>query len=132
MNTLLFNFICNGRTDKIKRSVFSQDYSLGGYKMVDFTNIVQSAKCMWIKKYLCQDSKDWHYTFQSFCSKNNLALFLRSNYTTDELPSSVPDYYIDSVKAWREVKYDEVTSSEDLHNQFIWFNRHILIDGKTL
>ena len=87
---------------------------------------------MWIQKYLCQDTKDWHYTFESFCSKNNLALFLRSNFITDELPFCVPDYYVDSVKAWREVKYDEVTSPEDLHNQFLWYNRNVLIDGKTL
>ena len=34
---LLYKFILNNKTDKIKRKVMNQDYKLGGWRMIDIT-----------------------------------------------------------------------------------------------
>ena len=36
INSMLFEFIWNGKADKVKRKIIIQDYSEGGLKMIDF------------------------------------------------------------------------------------------------
>ena len=45
---LLYKFIWNNRTDKIKGKVMNQDYKLGGCRMIDITVIDKALKLAWI------------------------------------------------------------------------------------
>ena len=55
-----------------------------------------------------------------------------SNFDSGELPKSLPMYYLDSVKYWREVKLDTVHDKCDLNNQFVWYNVNIRLGNKTV
>ena len=52
INKLFFNFLWNGKKDKIKRSIMINDYPEGGLKMIDIASFNKSLKATWIKKYL--------------------------------------------------------------------------------
>ena len=45
---LLYKFIWNNRTDKIKGKVMNQDYKLGGCRMIDITVQNKALKLAWI------------------------------------------------------------------------------------
>ena len=52
INSIFYNFLWNGKGDKIKRNVMINDYSQGGLKMIDILSFNKSLKATWIKKYL--------------------------------------------------------------------------------
>jgi len=52
INNLLYNFLWNGKGDKIKRKVMINDFRDGGLKMIDLISFNKSLKTTWIKKYL--------------------------------------------------------------------------------
>ena len=125
INTIIFSFIWNGKTDKVKRKILIQKYDLGGLKMIDFRNYVNAAKCVWIKKYLSSINTSWKRTFECFSKKENLALFLRSNFDINEVTKSLPDYYKDSILTWHLLKSKG-------GREFIWYNKDIKINKKTI
>ena len=43
-NKLIFNFLWDGKPDKIKRSIMVSDYTSGGMKMVDIYNFERALK----------------------------------------------------------------------------------------
>ena len=51
-NKIIFNFLWDGKPDKIKRSIMVSDYMSGGMKMIDIYNFERALKVNWIKK-LC-------------------------------------------------------------------------------
>ena len=128
INTIIFNFVWKAKTDKIKRKIFVQDYKLGGYKMIDYNSYVKAAKCTWITRYLDGQTFDWKSSFEGFCKKENLALFLRSNFDMAELPNTMPLYYKDSITAWSclHKKANKSTFS------FLWYNKCIKINNRTV
>ena len=52
INTIFYNFLWNGKGDKVKRNVIMNDCSQGGLKMIDILSFTKTLKATWIKKYL--------------------------------------------------------------------------------
>ena len=127
VNTIIFNFIWNGKTDKVRRKVMIQSHEKGGLKMIDFCNYVKAAKCKWIQRYLDDQTVNWKYSFEYFCKTDNLGIFLRGNFELKELPKSLPNYYFDSIASWQCLK-----SKKDGESDFIWYNKNFKINGKTV
>ena len=47
---LFYNFLWNGKGDKIKRNVILADYTDGGLRMLDIASFNKALKFTWIKK----------------------------------------------------------------------------------
>ena len=133
VNRIVYEFIWSGKTDKVKRILFEQNYNKGGYKMINFSDIVVSSSVMWVKKYLDSTDKDWKYTFEWLSKKQNLRLYLMSNFEVHELPKHMPQYYVNSIINWSRIK---IPSSEvgknDVSSQCLWCNKNLKIGGKTV
>ena len=52
INKAFFNFLWNGKGDKIKRDIMIGDYSQGGLRMIDIQSCNKALKTMWVIKYL--------------------------------------------------------------------------------
>ena len=67
MNKLLYNFLWNGKNDKIRRSgvCHCQAYEVGGLKMVDIKSFSAALKISWLKRIL-HDAK-LSKIFQAMC-----------------------------------------------------------------
>ena len=52
INTLLYDFLWNGKGDKIKRAEMINDYDKGGLKMIDIQSFNKSLKMKWVQGYL--------------------------------------------------------------------------------
>ena len=56
VNNLCYNFLWDGKGDKIKRDTMISDYEQGRLKMVDVKIFSKALKATWIKKYLDQNN----------------------------------------------------------------------------
>ena len=72
--------------------------------MINFSDIVVSSSVMWVKKYLDSTDRDWKYTFEWLSKKQNLRLYLMSNFEVHELPKHMPQYYVNSISNWSRIK----------------------------
>jgi len=52
IHQLLYNFLWDGRGDKIKRSVILNEYKDGGLKMLDIRSFNHALKLKWVKNIL--------------------------------------------------------------------------------
>ena len=129
VNTIIYNFVWNGKTDKVKRKILIQDIDMGGLKMIDFDNYIKAAKVKWIQFYLNSEDASWKNTFEYFCGKENLGVFLRSNFALKELPKDLPEYYLDSLKNWHFLRKKQKPPNT---YDFIWYNETFKINNSTV
>lgn len=75
--TLIYNFIWNGKRDKIKRSTLSTEYKKGGLKMIDIDNFIKSIHIGWITKLFNTETDNWTVIPRYYLNKfgNNLIIF---------------------------------------------------------
>ena len=71
VNSIIYNFIWNGKTDKVKRkrNLFEQDFKHGGYKMISLNDIIAAVSVMWVQKYLDNNEREWKYTLEFFSKR---------------------------------------------------------------
>ena len=131
INCIIYNFVWNGKTDKVKRKQFIQTVDLGGLKMIDFDNYVKASKCKWIQRYLNNQNDAWRDAFEFFCAKENLSVYLRSNFALNELPKNIPNYYLDSISAWHLLRKN-IDNLSTKREEFLWYNKDYCINNKTV
>ena len=49
VNKIVYEFVWNGKTDKVKGNIFEQEYNKGGYKMINLEDIITATSIIWIK-----------------------------------------------------------------------------------
>ena len=134
VNSIMYEFIWGGRTDRVRRAIFEQDFEKGGYKMINFKDVIVSESVMWMKKYLDNVDRDWKFTFERLCNISNINICLRSNYDVSELQNSIPEYYLDSLFNWFELKEQsiEVSDTNIIFRNYIWYNKNIKVGSKCI
>ena len=128
----IYNFIWNGKTDKVKRNIFEQDFKHGGYKMISLNDIVAAASVMWVQKYLDNNEREWKYTLEFFSKRKSLRMYLMSKFDVNELPTNMPCYYVNAIKEWSRLSSLSVGDVDKISAQPLWYNREIKIGFKTV
>ena len=76
INRKLFNFLWDGKPDKINRTQICQLQHVGGLKMIDIDTFILSLKISWIKRLISSDKQPWAVFFDlAITSKYNLFNF---------------------------------------------------------
>ena len=57
VNSLLYNFLWDGKGDKIKRTQMINDYTKGGLKMLDIVGFNNALKAKWVQRLLQSSTK---------------------------------------------------------------------------
>ena len=80
IHQILYNFLWDGKGDKIKRSVMLNEYKDGGLKMLDIQSFNGALKTKWVQKYL-DDSNHakWKLFFDYFIKKHDGKSLLTGN-----------------------------------------------------
>ena len=128
VNSILHEFVWKSKTDKVKRKIFEQDFSKGGFKMINLEHIITASSVIWVKKYLDCINRQWKSSFEYFCNKLNLCLYLQSKFNINELPKNVPKYYFNSICNWRKVSKE----CSKPFSQIIWYNTDIKIGDHSI
>ena len=78
VNSMMYEFFWNGKTNKVKRNFFEQEFKNGGYKMINFTDIITASSIVWVQKYSDNAEREWKYTLEYFSEKRTkIVLFLK-------------------------------------------------------
>ena len=130
INTLVYQFLWNGKGDKIKRKILINDYCEGGLKMIDLVSFNKSLKTTWIKKYLNSTNNGKWKVFI------DLANVFTGNLNTKDTKKSikVSDVLIEEIlEIWAEVNFEQqLASLEHFQEQNLWHNSLIRIENKPI
>ena len=114
VNNLCYNFLWDGKGDKIKRDTMISDYEQGGLKMVDVKIFSKALKATWIKKYLDQNNHaKWKLFFDLQLQDLGGATFFRGNLNQKDLlkVGKVSDVFLQEIlQIWSEVTFEDCMS----------------------
>jgi hypothetical protein len=129
-----YDFLWDGKPDKVSRTTVIRAIEDGGLKMVDIDAMARALKCKWVHK-LC-DSENWDKKWASiprfFFFHISMEEFCASHYTEEMLPTLLPDFYRQCLISLSEIKCDNLNTLGDIKDQYIWYNKYITQKGKPL
>ena len=132
LNSIFFNFIWNGKTEKVKRKIITQNYENGGLKMIRLDTFIFSMKLTWIKRLLTKTSK-YVELFESTVSSMH-KLINRGNHFIKSIQNSIENnFWRDVLEAWLLlVKSQDIKTSDDIYCSCIWNNTRICKDNNPI
>ena len=133
VNTILFNFLWNSKTDKVKRDVITQSYDQGGIKMINLKAFLYSLKLSWFKR-LFQTTAKWQNILKTLIDTDLLSK-CGYEYIHVCLNKCQNLFWKDVFKAW--VHFSETKEIKDVREDSIlklplWYNKNIIIGKKTI
>ncbi|KAL9961988.1 hypothetical protein ACROYT_G031039 [Oculina patagonica] len=137
VNKMFFDFLWDGKGDKVKRIFITKDYKEGGLKMIDINKFNQSLKVSWIQKYLdpTNDGK-WKFVFEDSLKKHGGRDIFTCNLHKDDIPTlGVCNPFVpEALEAWAELHFTDVTDITDVNvgDQIIWYNSLIRINDRPV
>ena len=96
--------------------------------MLDFKNVIASAKIYWLKRYLTFEQNDWRLFFEYFLKVQNPNIFVRSNFSLKDIPTNLPEYYRDCFLEWHKLRMKQTKEAID----FIWYNSDIKVGKQAV
>ena len=79
LQTICFNFIWKGGSEKIKRLTMYNDYEKGGFKVPDLNSFIMAQKLTWVKKLLDDSTwPDWKTLFLNDVEKKSVEIIYGS------------------------------------------------------
>ena len=122
---LIYEFLWNGKTHKVKRAVMIQDYDRGGHKMIDLALMIQTQKLKWITLYLNNHNCEWRKLMEANIGVKNLNIYLRSDFEIcKNLVKS--EFYREALSALYKMKsFDISNTTENIKNNFIFYNKKL-------
>ena len=137
VNKPLFDFLWNGKGDKIKRTVIIKDYDEGGLKMININVFNQSLKVSWIKKYLDQTNRGkWKFVFDDSLKKYRDEAIFSYNLHKDDIPMlGISNPFVREVlDTWTELHFSDVATINhaNIGDQIIWYNSLIRINDRPV
>ena len=138
--TLCYNYLWNGKRDKIKRSTITASVENGGLNMIDIDNFLLSLKATWISKYISKPG-NWKCTLKHYATKmkfqDPLYLF-KLNFSDIEnftIVKMLPSFYVEVITAFNKCKHQidfKQLSNYHFLTQPLWGNKHFTANGKCL
>ena len=134
LNSLLFKFIWNNGSDRVKRQLMCNDFSIGGLRMIDPYVFSIAQKMLWVKLLLDENYQSlWKVIeishLNKFCPKKNMLWHAHAppcvldKLSSSQLAESLQTWYIfreNFVKLEWNIPF---TSIGDC--QTIWYNKNI-------
>ena len=134
INSIIFNFIWDGKPPKIKKSTIIGERKRGGLKMTDFNIFNKALKVAWITRIKSEHVASWKIIPNAALKKyGGLHFLTKCNYDVNTLQvGNLPPFYVEVLKEWQMTK-DSIRSESSLtYEEIIWNNRKILINGKSV
>ena len=131
INTLLYDFLWNGKGDKIKRTEMINDYEKGGLKMIDIQSFNKSLKMKWVQGYLNDDNYGkWKLFLDFHLQRCGGKLVFLSNLKPQDVPQlNLRDPFLrEIIEHWTDLSYKE--KHLDFNAMGIWRNSLIRIENR--
>lgn len=137
VNKLLFEFLWDGKGDKIKREHIIRDYEQGGLRMIDIHTFNKSLKASWIKKYLDPTNNGrWKFFFDVNLKMYGGKFIFSCNLHKDDIPLlKIRNPFVCEVMSiWAELHFSDAVaiSIANVGDQIIWLNSLVRIDNQPV
>ena len=122
----MFEFIWDGKPDKIKRKILTQDYEKGGLKMIDIDKFLLSLKASWVNKLFNEhNSGILKRIYQNKLNKYGGKLILECNLTNQDISHLFKnDKFLQAIiQSWNSIY--KIETKENVKDEILWNNRHI-------
>ena len=129
----MFNFIWDGKPDKIKRDILIQDYEQGGLKMIDIENFILSLKVSWIKRLLQPECNSLlKNIYEGDLKPFGGALLFECNFKQLDINNHIKNkpFLRDILLAWNQLKNKNVIYNYG--NEILWNNSNIRVGDNTV
>ena len=131
LNTVFFKFIWHCGTEKLARSLITQNYKDGGVKMINVNNYITALKNAWIRRMFTNNPK-WTNLFKSITGISTMDLIIHGDYfIISKLERIVNKFWRDTLYSWAQIQQKQHPQNvDDILGVNIWYNSKICIDRK--
>ena len=108
INSLLYEFLWEGKGDKVKRTQIINKYDEGGLKMVDIESFSKALKAKWVVNYLNGDTHGkWKLFFDYYLQKHGGKALFQGNLNSEDVPLlKLHNAFIEEiVQIWSHINY---------------------------
>lgn len=134
---MFFNFVWDGKGDKVKHNIMINDYENGGLRMIDIKIFNKALKSSWVKKYLDPENQGkWKLLFDYELQNLGGVEFFRTNLNKQDLLKTIKTakaFTSEILHIWSEISLETNFSSIDqLKAQSLWHNSLIRVGNKPV
>ena len=123
INTKLFNFLWDGKPDKIKRNQTFLNHYDGGLKMINIHNFIKALKITWIRRLYRNPNAPFAKLFTSTITNINNLFILGPNFVKDISHKIKNIFWYQTLTAWTELNNKlTISESTDIYNTLLWHN----------
>ena len=132
--TVFFNFIWNGKIDKVKREILINDYDEGGLKVPDIFSYCKALKISWIKRYIDPfNFSDWKKLLTDKIETMGGDKFWGLTKQGLKLVSSkiqFGHFWTNVIHIWADLQENFTAAPETILSQPLWYNELIKINRR--
>ena len=131
INSLLFDFLWNGKCHKIKTDVIIQNFADGGLKMIDVYAFIHSLKLGWIRRLFMSSGK-WYLILKSTLDLNKL-YSCGKDFVKLCISRCHNKFWKDVFKAWDKLNFSEdmrLKRQDCILKTPLWYNNDIKVNNK--
>ncbi|XP_033763758.1 uncharacterized protein LOC117344963 [Pecten maximus] len=134
---IIYNYIWEGKTEKVKRNTMIKPYIEGGLNSIDIRSHIDTVRINWLKKLETEDKALWkvipQFEINKFGSKYLICKMNLDNLKNLPISENISPFYYEILSTWMKLKKsNEPKKYNEILAQIIWGNKYIKLKGKTL
>ena len=118
----LFNFIWDGKLDKISRKKITHTYSKGGMNMVDINNFITALKTTWIRRMYLNNDAPWVHLATHYIRSVSKLFYHGAQYAHKISKFTTKKFWSDVLTAWGNILQQMPTRQFLPENEPLWYN----------
>jgi len=132
INSMMIDYVWNGRRAKLSRSILYKTTENGGLGVPEFQTMISVSNIKWVKRYISYNAHYWNFFLEHYFIKCKLdiEILLQSNCDIKKLLSvhnKIPLFYVNLIHDWCHI-----VETTECRRNFIWYNREIKIDRQPV
>jgi exonuclease III len=129
VDAMFFKFIWPSGKHHVKKRVLIQQIEDGGLKMPDVASMIKALKLRWLRT-LCSKETTFTCFAKTLLNIEDIHTFIR--YKCDCKYLKMPHFYLQLFHFWYELHSRPPENVENILDEFIWYNKKILIAKKPI
>ena len=123
LEKLFYDYLWDGKPDKIKRQTVSQEYYQGGLKMINIQNFIVGLKATWIKRTISSFNSQWIQLFQTTITTVNKIQTRGLSWLKYLATITSNEFWKDTLLAYAHVsQLQKITDNQEINTIPLWYN----------
>ena len=140
INTILWNFVWNDKTEQVKRTICMENKENGGIGMPSINYVIQTRQIMMVKRIISDGKEKWKELPRKYLKTldteyNEEYFLLKAAIPKDMIDSiNIPMFYKECIMSWQNImkNLEGPVSKTDVLNERLWFNSKLHVNRKPL